>query len=228
MRIVDQRLMLSASDLMRFMGCAHATALDLARLRGEGPVPAKDSEDAALLQARGDAHEAAFLDRLKAEGRRVVEIETGGISLADAAARTRAALAEGPDVVFQGALASATWGGYSDFLERVETASDLGPFSYEVSDTKLKRKADPRHVLQLVLYSDLLAEVQGRTPERAHLELGSGERVTLRLADYAAYARHARAARSLRRRSARDPARAGRRLPALPLARALPGGVGAH
>lgn len=43
-----------------------------------------------------------------------------------------------------------------------------------------------------MLYSDLLAEVQGRAPERAHLELGSGERVTLRLADYAAYARHAR------------------------------------
>ncbi len=107
MRFDNERLLLSASDLMRFMGCAHATALDLARLRGEGPVPAEDSEDAALLQAQGDAHEAAFLDRLKAEGRRVVEIETGGISLTEAAVRTRAALAEGPDVVFQGALSSA-------------------------------------------------------------------------------------------------------------------------
>lgn len=185
--------MLSASDLMRFMGCAHATALDLARLRGVGPVPAEDSEDAELLQAQGDAHEANFLAHLKAEGRRVIEIETDGIGFTEAAVRTREALAEGPDVVFQGALASVTWGGYSDFLERVETPSDLGPFSYEVTDTKLKRKPDPKHVLQLVLYSDLLAEVQGTAPERAHLELGSGERVTLRLADYVAYARHARA-----------------------------------
>ena len=115
MRIVDQRLMLSASDLMRFMGCAHATALDLARLRGEGPEPAADSEDAALLQARGDAHEAAFLDRLKTEGRRVGAIEPGGTDLAATAARPREALAGGPNIVFQGALASAAWGGYSDF-----------------------------------------------------------------------------------------------------------------
>ena len=96
--------MLSASDLMRFMGCAHATALDLARLRGVGPVPAEDSEDAELLQAQGDAHEANFLAHLKAEGRRVIEIETDGIGFTEAAVRTREALAEGPDVVFQGAL----------------------------------------------------------------------------------------------------------------------------
>ena len=38
---------LSASDLMTFMACAHATALDLARLRGEGPEPAYFVEDVA-------------------------------------------------------------------------------------------------------------------------------------------------------------------------------------
>jgi uncharacterized protein len=46
---------LSASDLMRFMACAHASALDLDYLHGRGPQPAKDSEDAALLQRHGDA-----------------------------------------------------------------------------------------------------------------------------------------------------------------------------
>jgi len=103
------------------------------------------------------------------------------------------ALAAGPDVVFQGAFLSGNWGGWSDFLERVETPSALGSFSYEVADTKLKRRADPKHVLQLVLYSDLLAEIQGVVPEFAHVELGDGTRATLRLADYSAYARMARA-----------------------------------
>src|SRR3546814_867812 len=79
------------------------------------------------------------------------------------------------------------------FLERVERPSLLGPFSYEVTDTKLKRKAHPKHVLQLVLYSDLLAEIQGVMPEHAHVQLGNGTRATLRLADYAHYARGARA-----------------------------------
>ncbi|MHB2165640.1 TM0106 family RecB-like putative nuclease [Alsobacter sp. R-9] len=191
MRLIDGTILLSATDLMRFMGCAHATTLDLMRLRGEGPQPLEDSEDALLLQKHGDAHEAAHLARLRAAGRRVVEMPRGDLA-ADAQA-TRAALVEGADVVFQGALLSGCWGGWSDFLERVERPSDLGAFSYEVADTKLKRSVHPKHVLQLVVYSDLLAEVQGVAPEFAHVELGSGERVTLRLADYAHYARAARA-----------------------------------
>lgn len=182
---------------MRFMGCAHATALDLMYLRGEGPEPGEDTEDAALLQKQGDAHEAAHLAHLKKAGRTVMEIERG--ELGENAEATRAALAAGPDVVFQGTFWSGSWGGWSDFLERVETPSDPGPFSYEVADTKLKRRADPKHVRQLVLYSDLLAEVQGVAPEFAHVELGDGTRATLRLADYSAYARMARAAGSLRR-----------------------------
>ncbi|MFN3613177.1 MAG: TM0106 family RecB-like putative nuclease, partial [Rubrimonas sp.] len=193
MRHHDDRILLSASDLMRFIDCRHATALDLRRLRGEDLTPAADSEDAALLQAHGDAHEAAHLAALKASGRRVVEIARESLDLAAGVAATRAALAEGPEVVFQGALAGGAWGGWSDFLERVVKPSALGGFSYEVTDTKLKRKADPKHVLQLALYSDLLAGLQGAAPEHAHVALGGGGRATIRLQDYAACARRARA-----------------------------------
>lgn len=190
MRDLDGRIFLSASDLMRFMGCAHATTLDLARMRGTGPEPREDSEDAALLQKQGDAHEAAHLARLQAGGSKVVEIARSG--LVENANATRAALMSAPDVVFQGAFLSGNWGGWSDFLERVEKPSALGSFSYEVADTKLKRRPHPKHVLQLVLYSDLLTEVQGVAPEFAHVELGDGSRATLRLSDYSAYARMAR------------------------------------
>lgn len=175
---------------MRFMGCTHATALDLAYMRGAGPTPREDSEDAALLQRQGDAHEAAHLAKLKASGLSVVEITRS--DLADNAQHTRTVLAEGPQVVFQGALLGDNWGGWSDFLERVERPSDIGPFSYEVTDTKLKRRPHPKHVLQLVLYSDLLTQVQGVAPEFAHVELGDGRRARLRLANYQAYARMAR------------------------------------
>lgn len=191
MREFDNKILFSATDLMRFMGCAHATALDLTRLEGEGPTPGEDTEDAALLQKQGDAHELAHLERLKTAGNRVVEIERGNLNK-DAEA-TRAALQSGAEVVFQGAFLSGNWGGWSDFLMRVDTPSALGQFSYEVADTKLKRRPHPKHVLQLVLYSDLLAEIQGVAPVFAHVELGTGERATLRLADYAHYARAARA-----------------------------------
>ena len=191
MRQLKNEILFSTSDLMRFMGCPHATTLDLMHLRGKGPEPREDSEDAALLQKQGDAHEAAHLARLYAAGYEIAEIARD--NLETDAELTREALAAGPEVVFQGAFLSGTWGGWSDFLERVERPSALGHFSYEVTDTKLKRRPHPKHVLQLVLYSDLLAEVQGAAPEFAHVELGDGTRATLRLSDYAAYARMARA-----------------------------------
>lgn len=191
MRDFNGHIFFSASDIMRFLGCAHATTLDLAHMLGSGPEPREDSEDAALLQKQGDAYEAAHLARLKAAGRGIVEIVRG--DLATDAETTRAALAAGPEVVFQGAFLSGNWGGWPDFLERVDRPSGLGSFSYEVADTKLKRRPHPKHVLQLVLYSDLLTEVQGAAPEFAHVELGDGTRATLRLSEYAAYARMARA-----------------------------------
>ena len=190
MKLDNGDIRLSASDLMRFMSCAHASALDLERLYGRGPVPVEDSEDAELLQRHGDAHEAAHLEKLRREGD-VVEVDKDQ-TFADAVAATEAALRSGARIVFQGALEGDAWGGWSDFLERVEKPSALGNFSYEVADTKLKRKPDPKHLLQLVLYSDLLKTIQGVEPEFAHVILGDGRRASFRLAEYAAYARNAR------------------------------------
>ncbi|NOD36637.1 MULTISPECIES: TM0106 family RecB-like putative nuclease [unclassified Ruegeria] len=187
---VDGQIRLSASDLMRFMSCSHASFLDLERLHGRGPEPAEDSEDAALLQSYGDAHEAAHLASLRAQAD-VAEIDNGQ-PFEIAVEATIAALHRGPATIFQGALEGGAWGGWSDFLERVEVPSELGSFSYEVADTKLKRKPDPKHLLQLVLYSDLLTPLQGRAPENAHVLLGDGTRASFRLSEYADYARQAR------------------------------------
>lgn len=192
MRIIDGEMRLSASDLMRFKGCRHASALDLRLIEVGDVAPCDDGDEAELLQRQGDAHELAFLEELKRSGRTIVEIPKEGLILEESVRLTHEAMAGGPDVIFQGALLSGAWGGYSDFLERVDRLSALGSWSYEVVDTKLKRKPDPKHVLQLCLYSDLLAEVQGVAPEAAHLQLGDGTRFTVRLADVSAYARHAR------------------------------------
>lgn len=88
------RIRLSASDLMRFMSCTHASHLDLERLHGCGPEPARDSEDAALLQRHGDAHEAEHLETLRAGGD-VIEIERDQ-PFSQAVAATVTALRQGP------------------------------------------------------------------------------------------------------------------------------------
>ena len=192
MRWYDNQIRLSASDLMRLTACPHAARLDLAYLRGGNLVPVDDSEEAIFLQQHGDRHEIAHLLRLGAEARKVVRIKTDGVPFEEAVRATQDALKAGPDIVFQGALAGGMWGGFADFLERVPVPSELGTFSYEVADTKLKRKPAPGHVFQLVLYSDLLSQVQGRAPERAHIQLGTGERTSFRLSEYSDYARLAR------------------------------------
>jgi len=120
----NDRIRLSASDLMRFVSCAHASRLELERLHGGSPEPAVDSEDAELLRRHGDAHEVAHLDALRASGD-VIEIETEQ-PFPEAVEATRAALQAGPAIVFHGALEGGARGGWSDCLERVDVPSELG------------------------------------------------------------------------------------------------------
>ena len=79
-------------------------------------------------------------------------------------------------------------------MRRVETPSELGPWSYEVIDTKLARETKGSTVLQVSLYSDLLGSLQEQVPEFAYVvvpETGY-EPQAFRIGDYAAYYRRVR------------------------------------
>ena len=69
--------------------------------------------------------------------------------------------------------------------------SDLGEWSYEVVDTKLARETRAGTILQLCVYTDLLARLQGAVPESMHVvKPGEGlPRETFRYADFHAYYR---------------------------------------
>jgi uncharacterized protein len=97
-------------------------------------------------------------------------------------------------VIYHGALAAEAFLGVPDFLVRVETPSSLGNHSYEVWDAKLARNARPEFILQLCCYADLLAAVQGRSPEQVHLLLSDGLPSAFRTDDYFYYYRHLKAA----------------------------------
>jgi predicted RecB family nuclease len=204
MQLAANGLLLSASDLVNFLGCAHASYLDLRQLTDTVKIAGPD-DAAALIQAKGLEYERSYLARLKASGRNVAEITGDGLSLADRVGLTRKAMQSGVDVVYQGALVSPPWLGYADFLERVDEASSLGSWSYEAVDTKLARSAKPEHVVQLATYSKLLGAEQGHPPSRMHILLGNGERVPLRVADFAHY--HSIAQKRLQEFVARPPDR---------------------
>lgn len=181
MRRYRDQILHSAGDLNAFLGCAHAVvlnarALDDPELRARRAV---DEGSVKLTQDAGHAHEAAYRDALVG----VVTVTDTG-SLEDRATATIAAMREGANVVYQATLLDAPWHGFADFLRRVETPSALGAWSYEAVDTKLARSAKPSHVLQLGLYSDMLARVQGTRPHAMHVVLGDGREETFRAAEF--------------------------------------------
>lgn len=168
----------SASDLVNFMSCAHATVLDVGHLVTPASF-APDDESAVLLQEKGIEHERAYLERLRAEGRSIAEISSDG-TLERRAQATLEAIQAGYDVIYQGAFLTGQWHGYSDFLlKRDDISSSFGDFAYDVADTKLARSAKPKHVLQLCVYADMLRTMQGVAPPSMHVVLGSGEIVAL-------------------------------------------------
>ena len=95
----------------------------------------------------------------------------------------------GVKVLSQATFLSAPWVGHADFLVRVETPSKLGKFSYEVEDTKLARSSRGKFLVQLCLYSEMLAEVQGLMPRHMYVVLGDGRKETFLVADYLRYYR---------------------------------------
>ena len=76
---------------------------------------------------------------------------------------------DGADVIVQGALSDGPWFGKPDLLRRVSAPSGLGEWSYEIADTKLARETRAGAILQLGLYSRMLAAAQGAAPEHFHV-----------------------------------------------------------
>src|SRR4051812_3338719 len=187
MRTDSNALLYSATDLVNFLGCAHSTVLDLAQLGAVADLPRADDEYLDLLQIKGVEHEKAYLEILRATRASIAEIPVGP-SLNERVTLTRQAMASGADVIYQGALLAPPWHGYSDFLIKVNgTPSKLGDFSYEVADTKLARTAKPKHVVQLCVYSTLIAGEQGFMPNAMHVVLGDGAQVSLKVQDFLHY-----------------------------------------
>ncbi len=185
MDLRDGRILLSPSDLTGYLACTHLTTLSLQAARGDIDRPGTANGQAELVFRKGLEHERAYLERLRAEGMSVAVVPEEG-SLDERAEATRAALAGQADVVYQGVLVADGWRGVADFLMRQPDGS------YEALDTKLARHAKPSYILQLCFYSEQLARLQRREPERIHVLLGNGELQSFRPREFDAYARRVR------------------------------------
>ncbi len=181
---------LSATDLVGHLNCRHLTELDRAVARGSLPEPKVWDPALEALWERGKQHEASYVDHLTDQGLEIVTID--GVDITpEAVAETTSAMQSGKAIILQGALQTGAWAGRPDVLRRVETPSALGSWSYEVEDTKLARETKGSTVLQLSLYSNLITDVQGRSPEFMHVVAPYTDFTpeTFRTTDFAAYYR---------------------------------------
>jgi predicted RecB family nuclease len=182
----------SATDLASFLECEHLAVLDRLALDDEAlrGQRSKQDESADLFARKGDAHERSYLARLRAQGIDVIDIAADGGEVDDKAARTLAAMRAGVTVIYQATLRDGALAGHADFLRRVDgEASALGPWRYEVADTKLARTPKAKFLVQLAFYSHLLAVAQGAEPRQMHVVLGDFSERSYRCADYARYFR---------------------------------------
>jgi predicted RecB family nuclease len=195
---VEGGLVVSAGDLTGFLECEHLTRLSVEVARGERGRPPAVDPMTTLVAEHGIAHEARHVQRLRDRGLSVVEIAgpagKDAAGLLRAQAETLAAMRAGADVVYQATFFDGTWRGHADFLlKRTDRVSDLGPWAYDVADTKLARRIKVPALLQMALYGDLLAGLQGVPPELLTVITGDQQELVFRYADAEAYTRAARA-----------------------------------
>ena len=189
MRMSGTSIELSASDLSQFLGCRHLTALNLAVAQGLRAAPTWVDPVLMVLRQRGLDHERSYIDTLASEGLSVSNLSD--CSDDEAILRSADAMAAGLDAIVQPALRNGRWFGRPDVLRRVEMPSAIGPWSYQVADTKLARETRGGTVLQLLLYSELLSIAQGLVPENFHVVTPDPANPiqTFRVQDYTAYFR---------------------------------------
>src|SRR3954447_5702244 len=98
MHLHADRLQLSPSDVTAFLACEHLTTLSLAHARGTITRPGVPNEHADLIRRKGEEHERAYLETLRAHFGDVREIEFEVGRWDEAQAETLQAMRDGADV----------------------------------------------------------------------------------------------------------------------------------
>src|SRR5678815_802749 len=185
MYLAGNTIRVSPTDLANHLACSHLTNLDLAVARGGPPPPYRYDSRLEALQLRGQTHELRYVEHLSRRGLKIYRIDETERDVA----KTLEAMRSGVDIIVQAPLIAGRWQGRADILRRVEKASAVGNWSYEPEDTKLSRETKAGTILQLCVYSEVLATLQDRLPEYMHVVVPGTDFVpeTYRTPEYFAY-----------------------------------------
>ena len=200
MQLIDDSLVLSASDVVHGSTCEYAILRAWDAVRGRAPAVASDRDELDERVARlGGDHERRVLDALRAQhgSDGVCEIP---LPRGNDAAMIRAlhrqtieAMRSGVPVVYQGTLFDGRLLGRPDFLVRFDAGSAGAAASYAVHDAKLARRAKVPALLQVAAYADVVDGAGIPVAPFAYLELGGGTSSAHRIDDIVPVYRERRA-----------------------------------
>src|SRR6266700_1347061 len=149
MKISNQVVSLSATDLANHLSCPHLTTLDLRLANGDVAAPTWNNPHLRVLQQRGLEHEKAYIESLRTRGFAILDLSGD----ADGKA-TLEAMKSGAQAIVQAGFASGDWRGRADVLlrvEQLEKATRLGDWSYAVVDCNLACQPNAQPLLQICL-----------------------------------------------------------------------------
>ncbi|MEC8251908.1 MAG: hypothetical protein VX044_01760, partial [Planctomycetota bacterium] len=149
---------ITGTHVYSYVKCPHLAALDLSLPRSERREAHPWEEFAAK---RGRDFEDVYVSGLDAVAPSYPERD-----FEQGAAATLELLRGGAPLLHQAVLKDDDRLGLPDLLRKVDGASALGEHHYEVLDVKTSGRTRGDQILQVVFYAQLLAEVQGRMPER--------------------------------------------------------------
>ncbi|MGD9851062.1 MAG: TM0106 family RecB-like putative nuclease [Nitrospirales bacterium] len=181
------QLVYSPSDLIRYLASPFASWMDRYNLENPGALtPDEETEDEQLIAQTGNQHEQAVLAEFKSSAANLLEVPK--TDLAVARTTTLSAISTKTPIIYQAALESGQFAGFTDFLLLDESGR------YQVWDTKLARSPKPYYAIQLCCYSEMLAAVAGAPmPQKFGLILGNNDRIEFHVEDFVHYYRQIKA-----------------------------------
>jgi predicted RecB family nuclease len=169
---------ITGTHVYSYVKCPHLASLDLHLPRSERRPPHPWEEFAAK---RGRDFEDVYVAGLDAVAPSYPERDFDA-----GAAATLQLLRDGAPLLHQAVLRSEDRLGLPDLLRKVDGESGLGDHHYEVLDVKTSGRTRGDQILQVVFYTQLLAELQGRMPTHGAIILKDGREERFVVRDYLA------------------------------------------
>ena len=167
MKIENDRILISPSDINNFVSCKYIFKNELKFLNNEIRKK-EESITSKLWKKFGLEHEAQLFNDLKKKFKNHIEIKENRDEK-NRFEQTVSAMRSGYDLIYHAYLIDDNLRGEVDFLIKVKKKSELGEYSYEVWDSKISRSPKANHLRQITAYSYILSSVQKVIPDKMYL-----------------------------------------------------------